>query len=112
MASDDLDRLRAMVEAMTAEPWRAEADSREPCTGWAWTVVGDTYVTGGAGGNDASAIAALRNVAPELLAVAEAADEDLESGVASCLCERDITCTRCALLAAVDALRAKLREVV
>jgi hypothetical protein len=64
----DLAKLRAIVEAMTSGPWSAIPNGigRE----------GPGLVVHGGGLNDRIGIAALRNYGIELIAVAEAAEQD------------------------------------
>lgn len=68
----DLDRLRAVIEAMTPEPWERE-HAEGPPGGWVVSrvVVPDGEdVFRGASIEDERGLVALRNVAPELLACA------------------------------------------
>lgn len=117
MDADNLDKLDAVIGAMTPGPW-------EPCPMDMYVLGGDGHfvaevrgfgaeVSGqrpeGTQRANARGIATLRNVAPELLAVVEAADNAVwrygESG------ESDDRAHQ-ALDNALDALRAKIREVL
>ncbi len=76
---DDLDRLSQVVEAMTAGPWKATPSREVPDT-WVSEAIGGhrtiaccTGMNGHPGCiDDAHGIVALRNIAPELIAVARA----------------------------------------
>ena len=126
--SDDLDRLAAMIEAMTAGPWKpcpydlyifggdeaAVADSLHDEDGAGCTLRGRGHgaeVSGrrreGEGEANVRGIAALRNVAPELLAVARAVGE----GACSCVWGSDGTERRCGVCRAYAALETQLAEV-
>ncbi len=110
----DLDALEALLAAATPGPWEARRD----LSGWsAWhdglpIEVGDE---GGLSEPDAALIVALRNVAPELLAVVRAAEAVRGRGLDAhghARTDRRTLHAHCALSDALDALRAKLREVL
>lgn len=96
----DLERLRAVLEAATPGPWTTHVEDPgwdEPRVGW----VPEVLTIYGADGDmmpeaNARAIAALGTLWPELLAVAEAAEDDTTQGVNQ----------------ALRALVAKVREVL
>lgn len=69
---DDLDRLAATVEAMTDAPWQRAHHGTHEVEGPPGALVADCGTVGRAE-DDAHGIAALRNVAPELIAVVRAA---------------------------------------
>lgn len=81
----DLDRLTEIVDGMTPGPWRADdpftvycdecEEEHEPCRvyeGETIAAIMDVYGLGDFAKRDSRGIAALRNVAPELIAVARA----------------------------------------
>lgn len=114
----ELDRLRAVIEAMTPGPWEREhADG--PPGGWVVSraVVPDGEdVFRGASIEDERVIVALRNVAPELLAVA-AVPASIASMVRayriSHRCNgRTCDCEWCTWADAIDALDARISEAV
>lgn len=95
---DPLDDLDALLAADAGAAWRADGDLVRRGTGT--RVCEATPAT-------ARLIAALRNAAPDLLAVARAAASSgfrARSHLATCGCDR------CVLEQAVAALRARLRE--
>lgn len=95
---DDLDVLLAADAA--SEPWRADGDLVRRGTG-----VRVCEATPAA----ARLIAALRNAAPELLAVARAMDALCENSGGRFACD-NADCSFCKAIDALDALRARLRE--
>lgn len=74
--SVEIERLRALLEAATPGPWRVDLDGEHVVVhGGAWRVVSDAPLSDPEDeGPDFRAIAALMSVAPQLLAVAEAAN--------------------------------------
>lgn len=119
---DELAWLRGVVEAMTPGPWTNGEDRTEHGTSY-WPMGADgAYLMAGndavQDGDDATAIAALRNVAPEMLAVITRAarNDDCENPRPTFVGWTSVpgrcgACRGCALHAALDALTAKLRAL-
>lgn len=120
MDADNLEKLDAVIGAMTPGPW-------EPCPMDMYVLGGDGHfvaevrgfgaeVSGqrpeGTQRANARGIATLRNVAPELLAVARAVtDSDTIAALMLSDHPHASDCAR-ALVAALDDLRAKAAEVL
>jgi hypothetical protein len=107
---DDLARFEARLSAATPGPWRADGDG-------VWHEhrkvanpprLGEHMAPGGP--DDARVIAALRNLAPELLAMIDVAIEARRW--VGCSCAHEDYCLACRFDDVRLALRARLREEI
>jgi len=120
--ADPIARLRAVLDAATPGPWRAHNFRSYAHESWSVVADGDEppVCDDACSERDARAIAALRTLAPELLAVVEAADEipahqdwcEAEMYRRGAIKRSECTCGFAELLGALAALRARAAEVL
>jgi len=102
---EGLDRLEALVAAMTPGPWEARVDEEGMAAlagRGGWVLEGDAVPEA----DDADGIATLRNIAAELIAVARAVVRWRSCDLGVCVDALDEAVDAC------DALEAKLKEVL